>query len=144
MKRVMFLYLFLILAVGVLINTGCKKAGFASDSQLVGVKWILKSITYSDSDDIQIEETFYLLFKDNGTFEAQVDCNECKGTYALDANNTISHIDHRSCTEAFCGDDSHDTKFHDALDSTWMYKIEGNCLFIYFKSKNNSLNFKAE
>jgi heat shock protein HslJ len=144
MKKGLFIFLFAVVMTGIVFNHACKKSNSDSNSMLVGIKWLLESIRYSDQNILQIERTFSILFNEDKSLEMEVDCNSCAGTYELGANRSISFIDHRSCTEVDCGPDSKDTEFHAALDTASRYDINGSRLIIYFNTGQSTLNFNAQ
>jgi len=143
MKTFLLIFMLLFFISGTLFHTGCKKNDLISDSPLINIKWILESIQYP-VQIVPIERTFYILFNEDRTLEMQVDCNFCSGTYELGAGNSISFGEEMMCTDAFCGDDSKDTEFHAALDTTSSYDVNGNRLRIYFGNGQSRLNFIAE
>jgi heat shock protein HslJ len=134
------------LVSGMVFYTGCKKSEIINppDMSVKGVKWILELIQYSAGNVVPIEDTFYILLKEDFTVEMQVDCNYCGGTYMLGDNNFIL-FDYSTmvCTEAYCID-SMDAEFHDALNTASRYEVNGNRLRIYFNNEASRLNFIAE
>ncbi len=144
MKRFFLLFMLLFFIFGLVLHTGCKKSDISPDSLLQGVKWILESIQYSAQNVVPIEETFYILFNEDLTFQMQVDCNSCTGTYVLGANNSLTFADQMACTDAYCGDDSKDNEFHAAIDTVSRYDVDGNRLRLYFSNEQSHLNFIAE
>jgi len=147
MKRFLFLFILLFMVCGLVFYTGCKKSDINEppDMSIVGVKWILESIQYSPVNVIPINESFYILLREDFTVGMEVACNHCGGMYSLGDNNSIS-FDYTTlgCTEIYCGDDSMDEEFHEALNSATKYKVEGNRLWIYFNNGSSQLNFIAE
>jgi heat shock protein HslJ len=131
---------------GILFHTGCKKSDVNEppDMSIIGVKWVLESIQYSAVNVIPIQEIFSILLKEDYSLEMEVDCNNCGGEYTLGNNNFIL-FDYSTifCTEAYCGDDSLDTEFHEALNSATKYEVDGNRLRIYFNNESSQLNFIA-
>ena len=146
MKRFLLFFMLFFLVSGMIFHTCCKKSELINpaDMSVKGVKWILESIQYSAGNVVPIEDTFYILLKEDFTVEMQVDCNYCGGTYALGDNNFIL-FDYSTmvCTEAYCID-SMDTEFHDALNTASRYEVNGNRLWIYFNNESSQLNFIAE
>ncbi|NIM15165.1 MAG: META domain-containing protein [Candidatus Aminicenantes bacterium] len=144
MKTFSLIIMLLFIITGMAFHTGCKKSDLNPDYPLAGVKWILESIQYSNQNIVPIEQMFYVLFNEDLTFEMQVDCNSCSGTYVLAAGNFISFSDQMVCTDAFCGDDSKDDEFHAAIDTASAYEVNENRLRIYFNNEQSHLNFIAE
>ena len=147
MKRVLFLFILLFMVWGMVFHTGCKKSDINEppDMSIVGVKWMLESIQYSAANVIPIVEIFFIRLREDSRVEMEVDCNYCAGTYELGNNNFIL-FDYSTiaCTEAYCGDDSRDDDFHDALNSATKYEVDGNRLRVYFNNESSQLNFIAE
>jgi heat shock protein HslJ len=147
MKRFLLIIMMLFLVSGIVFHTGCKKSNVNDppDMSIVGVKWILESIQYSAANVIPISEIFFIQLEEDFSLEMEVDCNYCAGTYELGNNNFIL-FDYSTiaCTEAYCGDDSMDDEFHEALNSATKYEVSGNRLRVYFNSESSQLNFIAE
>ncbi|MFC2141081.1 META domain-containing protein [Acidobacteriota bacterium] len=144
MKRFLVILMLLSVIPYMAFHMGCKKSNQITDYPLQGVKWILESIQYSNQNILSIERMFYVLFNENLTFQMQVDCNTCNGTYALGANHSILFSRQMACTDAFCGDDSPDNEFHAALETVSKYNVNGNRLRLYFNNEQSFLNFIAE
>jgi heat shock protein HslJ len=129
---------------GMAFHMSCKKSNQITDYPLQGTKWILESIQYSNQNIIPIDRMFYVLFNEDLTFQMQVDCNTCSGTYSTGAGHSIRFSHQMVCTDAFCGDDSKDDEFHAALDSVSKYDVNGDRLRLYFNNEQSQLNFIAE
>ncbi len=147
MKRFLLIIILLFMvSSGMLVHTGCKKSKINDppDMSIVGVKWVLESIQYSAANVIPIVAMFSIQFGEDSRLEMEVDCNYCAGAYELGNNNFIL-FDYSTiaCTEAYCGDDSMDDEFHDALNSATKYEVDGNRLRIYFNNESSRLNFIA-
>ena len=146
MKRFLLIFMLLFMVSGMVFYTGCKKSDVNDppDMSIVDVKWILESIQYSAANVVSIEEIFYILLKEDSRIEMEVDCNYCAGTYELGNNNFIL-FDYSTiaCTEAYCGDDSMDDEFHEALNSATKYEVDSNRLQVYFNNESSQLNFIA-
>jgi heat shock protein HslJ len=103
-----------------------------------GTVWELSSFNYFNQPPIKVEcDEFTILFSDTGTVKSKVDCNECFGEYSLFNDNKIS-INFGFCTKIYCGEDSRDTNFHNAIDSTTKYSIKDAELELYFGENNLS------
>jgi heat shock protein HslJ len=131
------------LVVLLLFHPGCKKSTSIPDNPLSGVKWILQSIRYSDQNIVQIGRVFFIRFNEDLSFEMQVDCNSCSGTYVLGAGNSLSFNAQMACTDAYCGDNSPDDEFHAAIETVSRYEKIGNRLQIYFNNGQSFLDFMA-
>ncbi|MBN2030284.1 META domain-containing protein [bacterium] len=128
------IFLFLIL-----ISCDPFKTQRGEDLPLIGTRWELSSIHYIFKSPIHVQKGEYtILFSDTGTVQSKVDCNACFGEFILDDKKSIS-IQLGICTEVYCGADSKDNDFHDAIKNTTRYTINGNTLKLFFE--NNFLYF---
>ncbi|NIM11413.1 MAG: META domain-containing protein [Candidatus Aminicenantes bacterium] len=142
MKRLLLMTILVVCFVGVTFHPGCKTDNPNSNSDLLfNIKWVLESIHYSTLNIVSIQDTFSILFRQNGSMDLEVDCNTCSGTFELGNNGAITIIDHSLCTEADCGPDSRDAEFHTALDGVTRYEIDGNNLRLFFTNGQSRLNF---
>jgi len=141
------LCLSVLVAIFMVWHMGCKKSDLNEppDMSIVGVRWNLESIQYSAANVIPIDEVFFIRLREDSRVEMEVDCNYCAGWYALGNDNSIFfNYTTMACTEAYCGEDSWDEEFHDALNTAKKYKVEGNRLRVYFNNGSSQLNFIAE
>ena len=144
MKKYLLFFLMAVILIGTVIHFGCKKSESIVENPLWGARWILDAIQYSDQNIVLIRRPFSLRFNQDGTVDMVVDCNECNGTYVVDDNGSLTFLDHSTCTEVFCGNDSNDDAFHAALDTASRYEIIGRNLRIFFNNGQSRLNFNAE
>ena len=63
--------------------------------------------------DIPMPERFTVLLSDDHRVVVRADCNTCTGRYELSGSNLS--LEPLACTRAFCGADSPDTSFLNAL-----------------------------
>jgi heat shock protein HslJ len=144
LKRFFFIFILLFLVSIMVFHTGCRKSEINNppDMSIVGVKWVLESIQYSAVNLTPIVETFYILLYEDFSLDMEVDCNYCAGEYILGNNNSIL-FDYSTiaCTEAYCGEDSWDDEFHDALNTATKYEVDSNRLRVYFNNESSQLNF---
>jgi heat shock protein HslJ len=134
------------MAVAAMFFTGCKKSDLNGDYPITGVRWVLESIRYSAMNIVPVDEPFWIVFNDDGSLQMRVDCNDCGGSFTVGENNSIAFVQ-LACTEAFCGEDSKDRQFYDAIDAASRYEAGENNLRIYFVSLENedgALNFTRE
>ena len=147
MKRFLLFLMLFFLVSSIVFHTGCKKSESINppDMSVKGIKWILESIQYSALNVVPVVDMFYILLKEDLTVEMEVDCNYCGGTYTLGDNNLI-FFDYSTivCTEVYCGDDSIDAEFRDALNTASRYEVNGNRLRVYFNNEASQLNFIAQ
>lgn len=138
MKLGFYLLCVLLGVIGLIGFTACKET---DDNALVGITWALESINYSSQNIVTVDKPFTILFKDDGTIDMLVDCNNCFGTYVLGANKSIESMDHGGCTEADCGPESKDDEFHAALDTVTRYDVDGNRMQLFFNNGDSTLEF---
>ncbi|MCP4219290.1 MAG: META domain-containing protein [bacterium] len=130
----------LVVFVGLLTTTGCRKS--KTDPNLEGVTWVLEYFKYPNSNTVQAEQRFSITFNAAGTMAMEVDCNACNGEYTAEASQmTFSNI---LCTEAYCGDESQDWEFHNALVTVTKYEFVNNSLILYFDKDRSTLHFRSE
>ena len=103
-------------AVGLLgAALGCNESP-TSPSDLMGETWRLVEIERSGLPSIPAPtgREFTIEFLEASRIAVRADCNSCSGTYQLsdEARVTIQPL---ACTRAFCGNDSLDTLFLQAL-----------------------------
>jgi len=144
MKNYLRLFVIIVIMTGFfLVQPGCKEEDVNSDELITGIRWILESFQYSAVNTIEVQDTFWIIFNDDFTFGMHVDCNVCSGTYQLGDNQNIT-LANTICTEAYCGDDSLDGEFHEAINNATAYECDGNRLTLFFNDQQSQLNFVAE
>jgi heat shock protein HslJ len=101
-----------------------------SPSELIGQTWRLLSIDRSGlpSNPAPSDRRFTIAFQDGGRLAVRADCNSCSGTY--DLSRSQFNIRPLACTRAFCGNDSLDTPFLQALSDARSARIDGSELTI--------------
>jgi len=110
-----------------------------SPSEIVGKAWRLVAIDRSGLPSIAApaDRTFTLEFQDGGRLSVRADCNSCSGTVELSGSDpTIRPL---ACTRAFCGNDSLDTPFLQALSEARTVRIARDELTI--RGESVSLRF---
>lgn len=113
-----------------------------SPSQLIGETWRLVSIDRTGSTPLvpQADRRFTIEFLDTGRVAVHADCNSCSGSYELtDGRLTIRPL---ACTRAFCGTDSLDTPFLQALTAAKTVQREESQLSI--QAENVTLRFSRD
>ena len=133
-----------VLLVLIFISCDLFKTQDSEDLPLTETRWELISFHYLFQSPILVKNSeFTIVFSDTGTVQSKVDCNWCSGEFTLSAQNAIS-IQLGICTEAYCGDDSKDNDFHDAITNITRYVIDENTLklffgynFLYFVNKSD-------
>jgi heat shock protein HslJ len=103
---------------------------------LLGHKWELYSFRSENGSIINLnpDETYEIVFAQNDTLSGIADCNSyhCEFT-AKDGGNIKIDLIHM--TEIYCGEESHDDKYYDALRSTSVYEVNSIMLKLGFGTK---------
>lgn len=84
-------------------------------TEITNILWQWESVSDRPSGETTIvldPENYTLVFKDDGTFSGQADCNQISGTYTQEGGFFITV---GPSTMAFCGDDSLDQEFLELL-----------------------------
>lgn len=105
-----------VIAVLMMALVSCSSGPTApSETGLAGITWKLRSIQRAGfvTIDIPVPERFTVLFSDDQRAVVRADCNTCVGRYELSGSNL--QLGSLACTRAFCGADSPDTSFLNAL-----------------------------
>jgi heat shock protein HslJ len=107
------LIVFVVLAM---LSAACGDSPTAP-SDLLGVSWRLVAIEppTGSSTVVSSPERYTIEFLEDSRVSVRADCNVCSGTYAL-SGDTLS-LGPLACTRAFCGTESLDTPYTQALSS---------------------------
>jgi heat shock protein HslJ len=100
----------------------------ASDTRITGITWKLRSIQPSGAPAIEIRnpDRFTVLLGGDHRAAVRADCNACTGRYEL--NGSTLQLGSLACTRAFCGVESPDMQFLDALLPSASVAISGGML----------------
>ena len=107
--------IYITLCLGLLFLAACTSAG--SSDPLQDITWQWESVTTKstgESTTVPNPENYIIIFREDGTFEGQADCNQISGTYSQEGGFTITL---GPSTMAFCGDDSLDQKYLELLSN---------------------------
>jgi heat shock protein HslJ len=118
----------LVIAVLLLALVSCATGPTTpSEIGLSGITWKLRSIQRAGfvTIDIPVSERFTVLLSDDRAV-VRADCNTCTGRYELSGSNLS--LGPLACTRAFCGADSPDTSFLNALAVAASASINGRTL----------------
>jgi heat shock protein HslJ len=129
------------LAVAGIATGGCDQSP-TSPSEIVGQTWRLVAIDRSGLPSISApaDRNFTVEFQDGGRLGVRADCNSCSGSFELSESQlTIRPL---ACTRAFCGNDSLDTLFLQALSEARTVRIEGGELVI--RAESVTLRFRRQ
>jgi heat shock protein HslJ len=118
-----------IIFVSLALGVGCNEAP-VSPSTLVGDSWQLVSLRRGDSTPISVDDPsrYTLQFTGEGRVAIKSDCNSCGGSYTLDG--TSLSLGQVACTRAFCGEQSLDSRFVDALERARTVSSAGDQLIM--------------
>lgn len=114
---------------GLLLGAACNEAPI-SPSDLLGDSWQLVSLRRGDATPISVEDPsrYTVQFASDDRLAVKSDCNSCGGTYTLDRNSLA--VGQVACTRAFCGEQSLDSAFVDALQRARTVSSAGEQLII--------------
>jgi heat shock protein HslJ len=113
----------------VLLATGCDETP-TGPSDLTGGAWRLVTIDRTGMPSLNAPSgnRFSIEFLADNRLAVRADCNSCGGTYELAGTRfTTGPL---ACTRAFCGSDSLDTPFLDALTNARAISRDGAELII--------------
>jgi len=115
------------LLAGLLIATATLLSGCASEEggQLTGTTWHLITITTVDPNfagivDVADRAKYTITFNEDGTFEAQADCNHVSGTYTIQGQAILTIVPGPS-TLAICPEPTLGDKYVAALATSSSY-----------------------
>ena len=103
--------------------------------------WQLQAFELTAGSTILIPngQDFTIQFDPDGSLGVKADCNLCGGVYETNGNS-IS-IDVQFCTRAYCGDESLDNQYLQALANTSRYTREGRELLLDYS--NGTLRYNV-
>jgi heat shock protein HslJ len=94
-------------------------------SDILDQTWHLVSIERAGLPPLVVDDpSRYTLRLESERALVQSDCNSCNGTQALD--ESMLQVGPLACTRAFCGEDSLDPLFPQALDGTHRVSVSGS------------------
>ena len=98
------------------IFAACEQATSPSEDFAAQGRWELQSL---GGTQVSNPENFTITFGADGELGTIADCNVCGGEYEVRGNGISIEI--QFCTEAYCGDDSLDREYLEALANTTRY-----------------------
>jgi heat shock protein HslJ len=124
------------LVAGLLTATIALTGGCASEEggQLAGPTWHLITLTTVEPNfmapvDAADRAKYTITFNDDGTFEAQADCNKVAGTYTIQGQAILTIVPGPS-TLAACPEPSLGDEYVNALSTSSSYTITGDQMTI--------------
>ena len=133
----------LIFSTLLLFTSSCSDSATETNSlKLFNTLWVLDAFKVNGLLDIPPDDqVFNIQFKADRIFTGINDCNDISGEFSLNSNNiTINRI---ITTDMYCGKESLDYRYLEALSGAETYKIEKNKLSIYYQT-NSRLIFIGE
>ena len=120
----------LLLLLAGLALVSCETATLPSSVSDVQGQWELQAFELNDGNVVNVPnpEKFTAQFGADDSLNLTVDCNACNGSYEASGNSLSIGL--LACTLAYCGDDSLDTMYMQALDSISTYARQGQELRI--------------
>ena len=122
----------------------CKNSPTESETKpLINTIWKLESFDIDGKITKPPKEQVYnIKFLNDNTFSGKNDCNEINGHYTLNSDNSLG-IDDIITTEIYCGTESLDDNYWDALHAVKSYELVKNQLYIYY-GNSSKLNFTGD
>jgi heat shock protein HslJ len=93
-------------------------------SEIIGDTWRLASLQEASATPVVPPSgaQYTLRLTADNRAEVRSDCNTCNGVYSLDESDI--QIGPLACTRAFCGEDSLDTEYVQALEDAEMLDVD--------------------
>jgi len=123
--------LFLISSLIVIVFLLAACGGSGSSDKLLNTTWqwaSLKETEPASQSVVPNPENYAIVFKEDGSFDATVDCNKVSGSYKLDGNK-LSIMPGPS-TMAECGPESLSDLFMGYLVQVTAYEMDGDTLVL--------------
>jgi len=138
-----FLFLCFILLISIF---QCKKVEGPEleTKKFMNTLWQLESFEIIGGEIIKPpkDQIYTVQFEEDNSFFAKSDCNEIVGNYEVKSGGSLI-INIFAKTKIYCGKESLDKKYFEALDVVKSYEIDKNRLYIYYGT-NSRLNFIGE
>lgn len=110
-------------------------------AELVNTLWVLESFEVNGRINAPPSDQVYeIQFNEDNKFDGTNDCNTISGIYSLKLN--IITMDSMATTKVYCGKESMDYRYLEALNGAKTYDIGRSELSIYYEI-NSKLNFVA-
>jgi len=130
MKKLKILLLIILLSF---VNSCNESTTETNATEFLNTLWVLEAFeVYGLQDTPPDDQVYNIQFKVDNKFTGRNDCNDISGSFILNSNNIT--IDNLTTTEVYCGKESLDYIYFEALRGAESYKIEKNELSIYYQS----------
>lgn len=141
-KTLNYIKLILLTIILLIINSCNESTTETNSTELLNTLWVLEAFEVNGILDIPPDNQDYnIQFKEDYKFSGRNDCNTISGYYDLNSNNIT--LDNIISTEVYCGKESLDYIYIEALRRAESYKIDKNELTIYYKT-NSELIFVSK
>jgi hypothetical protein len=128
-------------------SIGCNDRGLdPRNIQLQNVVWILQSFDTvgGSTDTIKDGRSYSISFVSDTIVHVRADCNDCMAIYhaipaGIDPQISVNNF---LCTKVYCGSQSLDTQFLNALSAATNYSIQGDILRVFYNERHQVLSFR--
>ena len=122
-----------------LLACGCG-GGLSGPSDVIGGTWRLTSWSRTDGQTTVVDDPtrYTISFGSDGRVGIKSDCNSCGGSYELNGSNLA--VGAVACTRAFCGLQSLDPVFAEAVGHARMVSVRNGTLVL--QSEQGTLQFR--
>lgn len=124
----------------IIFAAGCSNQ--KTEADIKDVKWQWAALFENEpaaQSVVPDPENYTLTLKADGTLNIQADCNMVSGSYALEGNSLTLGLG--PSTMAFCGEQSLDVVFIEALNNVESYTIENNQMVLSLKNNAGKMTF---
>ena len=124
----------ILLTILILLVNSCNDSTTETNStELLNTLWVLEGFEVNGILDIPpADQVYNIQFKEDNKFTGRNDCNNISGEFSLNSNNiTINKL---LTTDMYCGKESLDYRYAEALSGAKSYKIEKNELTFYYQT----------
>jgi hypothetical protein len=130
-----------------IVSVNCKDRGLDTGNlQFENVVWQLHyfETVGGPIDTIADSRTYSILFVSDTVAQVRADCNDCAATYHAFPIGTDRAISMRDflCTKVYCGSQSLDGRFLNALGAATSFSIQKNVLRVFYNGQKQVLNFR--
>lgn len=127
MKRTLLIFTTLLIAM-VMVSGCCdcrKRAKL--EKPLVGTEWQLVQLMGRDIS--AAEDSYTLLFHDNGTASGAGDCNRLTATYSITSSRSMK-IENLGSTRRLCPNFEQENAYYDMLESVTHYEMDADKMLL--------------
>ena len=120
-----------LMLISTLLLAGFALTACGGSNELLDTTWQWTSLTESQPASQSVvpnRENYTVVFNDDGSFNATVDCNQVSGSYELDGNELV--IMPGPSTLAECGPDSLYDLFLGFFGQVTAYEMDGDSLIL--------------